>query len=577
MTGSQQLTDALTQLQRALTLAQFPLPLPEADDNRHRAAALSGQVRDYLLPRAASLDAPLLAVVGGSTGAGKSTLVNSLVRAEITKPGVLRPTTRAPVLIANPDDMEWFRGGQVLPELVRSDKPVLHSRALQLVPFVGMPKGLALLDAPDIDSVDDANRALARQLLAAADLWVFVTSGARYADAVAWTMLEDAAARNAVIAVVLNRCPPDSVQDLSNHLSKMLADRGVPVAKLFAIAEQPETDAVRIPDPAVAPIRTWLGSLTAESERRSAVAAQTLAGTVRTLKPEVTKLARATQDQVDAIADLQQIATSRFRDAGAELAAATSDGSLLRGEVLSRWQEFVGTGDFMRAVEQRISAWRDRITAWFTGEEKAKEVQVAISDGLSALVVEQTERACEQVANSWSLTPWGREIVAAQPDLQRATPGFEVDAERVVRMWQTDLMKMIEEEGRGRRVKARFLALGTNAIGAALMVVVFAFTGGLSTAEIGIAGGTSVLAQRLLEGVFGEDAVRALAKSAKEQLDERITVLISGQLMRYQQILDQLAINPETPQHLAMAARELGTASTAAFEDLTRPTETGLD
>ena len=39
---------------------------------------LAGQIGDYLLPRLRQMDAPLLMVVGGSTGAGKSTLVNSL-------------------------------------------------------------------------------------------------------------------------------------------------------------------------------------------------------------------------------------------------------------------------------------------------------------------------------------------------------------------------------------------------------------------------------------------------------------------------------------------------------------------
>ena len=40
----------------------------------------------------------------------------------------------------------------------------------------------------------------------------------------------------------------------------------------------------------------------------------------------------------------------------------TEDGTLLRGEVLARWQEFVGTGEFFRAMEQKISWLRDRIT-----------------------------------------------------------------------------------------------------------------------------------------------------------------------------------------------------------------------
>ena len=66
------------------------------------------QLEDYVIPRLMTLDAPLLAVVGGSTGAGKSTLVNSLVGTRVTTPGVLRPTTRSPVLVHHPDDAQWF-------------------------------------------------------------------------------------------------------------------------------------------------------------------------------------------------------------------------------------------------------------------------------------------------------------------------------------------------------------------------------------------------------------------------------------------------------------------------------------
>ena len=202
---SQPLATALTHLQAVLPDAQFPLPLEEADGMRRLAASVANQLRDHLLPRALRLDAPLLVVVGGSTGAGKSTLVNSLLRARLTKPGVLRPTTTSPVLVAHPDDLAWFDSGKVLPNLVRSSTPVHDSRALHVVAHDTLPAGLALLDAPDIDSIDDANRRLSRQLLSDADLWVFVTSAARYADAVGWELLEQAAARDTVVSVVLSR------------------------------------------------------------------------------------------------------------------------------------------------------------------------------------------------------------------------------------------------------------------------------------------------------------------------------------------------------------------------------------
>ena len=63
--------------------------------------------------------------------------------------------------------------------------------------------GLALLDAPDVDSVEEGNRILAAQLLGAADVWLFVTTAARYADAVPWELLADAAQRGTHLALVL--------------------------------------------------------------------------------------------------------------------------------------------------------------------------------------------------------------------------------------------------------------------------------------------------------------------------------------------------------------------------------------
>ncbi|MFV0428199.1 MAG: ABC transporter [Arachnia sp.] len=571
MAGAQQLTAVFDELSATLPLAQFPLPLEGSDEARHHASVLTSQVRDYLLPRAASLDAPLLVVVGGSTGAGKSTLVNSLLGASLTRPGILRPTTKSPVLVCHPKDLSWFRTSRILPDLVRSTTQVHDSRALQVIEFDALPPGLAILDAPDIDSVDGANRRLARQLLQAADLWLFVTSGARYADAIGWELLGEAASRNAVVSVILNRCPPDSLEDLKTHLGQMLAARGLPRAKLFAMPERRLPGNGMLPATDVQPIRDWLGNLASQSERRTDVAIQTLAGSVRALDPQLRGLAQAARQQVSAIYDLRRQALVAFQHAAQEVARSTSDGTMLRGEVLSRWQDFVGTGEFMRNVEQQISSWRDRVSGWFTGEQKAESVQVAVSDGLAALIVDHASAACEQTVAQWTLTPWGRDIVAASPELASVGAGFAEQAGRSIREWQGDLLAMVEEQGASKRMKARFLALGTNAIGAALIIVIFASTGGLTTAEVGIAGGTSVLAQRLLEGVFGEDAVRRLAQQAKEQLDARVQGLHASQLARFESVLDQLSIDPSAGDRLDAVARALREASSAAFRDLTKP------
>ncbi|HNV12156.1 MAG TPA: molybdopterin dinucleotide binding domain-containing protein, partial [Propionibacteriaceae bacterium] len=98
------LAQALIELRESLAPVRLPLPLPGAAEQMTSARDMRAQLDDYILPRLATIDAPLLAVVGGSTGAGKSTLVNSLIGRVVTTPGVIRPTTKSPVLIVHPDD-----------------------------------------------------------------------------------------------------------------------------------------------------------------------------------------------------------------------------------------------------------------------------------------------------------------------------------------------------------------------------------------------------------------------------------------------------------------------------------------
>src|SRR6478609_2201432 len=225
-TSGAQMVTALVRLRAALQGAVLPLELPGVEASRTARAEMVDQLEDYVIPRVVTLEAPLLAVVGGSTGAGKSTLVNSLVGARVTESGVLRPTTRSPVLVHNPADARWFGADRLLPELERVDRPTHDPGALQLVPLSVVPQGLAILDAPDIDSVEESNRHLAAQLLAAADLWLFVTSAARYADQVPWGFLRQAAERSAAVAIVLNRTAAAAIPEVAGDLARLLTRHG---------------------------------------------------------------------------------------------------------------------------------------------------------------------------------------------------------------------------------------------------------------------------------------------------------------------------------------------------------------
>ena len=99
------------------------------------------------------------------------------------------------------------------------------------------------------------------------------------------------------------------------------------------------------------------------------------------------------------------------------------------------------------------------------------------------------------------------------------------------------------------------------------MIVVFAHTGGLLVgAEAGIAGGSAVLGQKLLEAVFGDQAVRSLAERARQRLESSMSDLLDAERRRYTDLLDSLEISPETPERMRSAARKVDDLRYAATQ-----------
>ncbi len=557
---------ALVRLREALHAATLPLDLPGVEERRKDSREMMDQIEDYALPRLLQIDAPLLAVVGGSTGAGKSTLVNSLVGRRVTEPGVLRPTTRSPVLVHNPADADWFDKDRILPDLARTTGATGDPGALQLVASDSVPPGLAVLDAPDVDSVEERNRVLAAQLLAAADLWLFVTSAARYADQVPWDYLKAAAERSTAVAIVLDRTPAEAVPEVSAHLARMLTIRGLKDSPLFAVEEGHVDAEGLLPVDAVAEIRGWLHALAADSTARAAVVRQTLEGAIRTLARHAHEVADAADDQAAMARRLREDVDRAYDEALRRIDEASADGSLLRGEVLARWQEFVGTGELFRSLESRVGWLRDRVVSFVKGRpQQVEKVAVAVESGLETLILENAEEAAERAEASWRSVQAGHRLVEdSGRDLGRASRDFRGRTERIVRDWQQAVMEMVRTEGADKRSTARFLAFGVNGLGVALMVVVFASTAGLTGGEVGIAGGTAVIGQKILEAVFGDQAVRRLAANARKDLNRRVGGLLDAERQRYLDVLDALDVDPEVAENLRHAARRIDDVRFAA-------------
>ncbi len=534
---TRELVTALTRLRAQIGATPYPLVMPTAEEARRVGAALVAQLDDYLLPRLARLDAPLLVVIGGSTGAGKSTLVNSLVRAPVSASGVLRPTTRSPVLVCNPRDMAWFRSGDLLPGLTRTPDVSTDPNSLHLVAAPALGAGLAFLDAPDIDSVVDRNRELAAQLLAAADLWLFVTTAARYADAVPWELLHTARLRGTVTALVLDRVPTEAAGEVAAHLGEMLAANDLGAAPLFVLPESELDGSGLLPENVSAPLRDWFAHLAGDASARAAVVRQTLDGALAALKPTVAGLAAAADEQAVAAASLGERVDAAYRNARRTVEHGLQDGRLLRGEVLARWQEFVGTGEFLRSLESRIGRLRDRVTAALTGRPApGSNLQAALESQLVTLLRGVAADAAEQAYSGWQAHPAGAALLT--PALGRPSADYPERAERLIRDWQRSVLDLVRSEAGDKRFVARSAAYAVNATGLAVMIAVFTSTAFIPTgAELAVGAGTTVAAQRVLEAVFGDQAIRTLAARARADLLERVEVLLADEARRFTDLL----------------------------------------
>lgn len=545
--------DAVTNLRDVVAGAEFRTD-PEAHS---KARAVVDQLDDYVLPRLANIDAPLLAVVGGSTGSGKSTLVNAIVGEKVTQSGVIRPTTRQPVLVTNPKDEAWFNSTHVLPGLARERGDATanpQATSLRIVPSNAVSQGMALLDAPDFDSIDDVNRQLAGQLLAAADLWVFVTTPARYADQLVWNFLHDAASRNIEVIVILNRVDEDSAATVPDDLRRMMTEAGLGDSTLFTVPLAKDFGTF-LPDELVAPIRVHLQKLADDSAARRIMAGKTVMGAMGKLNSRVYELADTQQRSEEFAANLSEALDATYDNAAEHVIDATSDGNLLRHEVLQRWQDFVGTSDAFRTIERWYSTAIDKIGSWFTGRPApVREVETEIEHGLHAVIVDAADTAATR---SWShlgsVAPQLRSV--ADQSLAYASNDIEEKASQLVREWQANLVQYIQENAGQKRKTARIASIGLNVVTVSLMVVVFASTAGLSGGEIAIASGSAVVGQKLLETIFGEETVRRMAKMAREDLNTRLGELLTAERDRYESVIAPL-IDGSTSDQLRAAADE---------------------
>ncbi|MGW7327842.1 dynamin family protein [Streptomyces sp. NPDC054840] len=434
-----QLLDALSALRDRVASVRLPLPLPGAPRARQTRAELLAQLDDYLVPRLKAPEAPMLAVVGGSTGAGKSTLVNSLVGRQVSEAGVLRPTTRTPVLVCHPDDHHWFAGMRVLPDLMRvwvpheeqETPPAARSRArdrgpahthatreMRIETVSSLPRGLAILDAPDIDSLVVENRTLAAQLVCAADVWVMVTTASRYADAVPWHLLRTAKQYKATLITVLDRVPHQVLAEVSRQYGALLTKAGLGDVPRFTVPELPESagGGGLLPASAVAPLYAWLAHHAQDPAARQYAVGRTALGALDSLARRMPELASAVASQHAAAVRLTSAVEDAYKREGKRVRNRLDHGAVLAGDALTRWRGY-------------------------PLDTSADELLDSLAESLAALLQCAVAAADERIADAWRREPAAGAVSLPGPDREAG--------ERIglaVRRWRRVLEELAQEE-----------------------------------------------------------------------------------------------------------------------------------
>ncbi|WP_425471911.1 dynamin family protein [Streptomyces piniterrae] len=561
------LIDALSVLRDRVDAARFPLPLRGAARARRSRAELLAQLDDYVMPRLRAPQAPLLAVIGGSTGAGKSTLVNSLVGRRVSAAGVLRPTTRTPVLVCHPDDHHWFAGPRVLPQLTRVWVPEQDGGdgaydaydaydayeesewgesggdeaeeadglrgyggyggagggesgmpTVRIETEPALPSGLALLDAPDIDSLVAANRELAAELICAADVWVLVTTAARYADAVPWHLLRTAKEYDVTLVTVLDRVPHQIVTDVAGRYAELLQRAGLGHVPRFTIPELPESaggGSGLLPATAVAALRDWLERHAQDPVARAAAADRTAAGVIASLRSRLPALAGAAAAQHAAALRLAGRVEEAYEAAAERVRREVAAGEVLSGDARARWREHAGGG-------------------------RPDELLDALTQGLTSLLACAVEEADERAGDAWRRDPAAADAsLAAAAGATGAVGRLGV----VVRRWRRCMEELAEEETREARGGRAAERAGSVAPEEAAALLATALLGGRRARTAG----------ENLADLLGAQSALRLCDRGSRLLATYLERALDGERERRLAPLDRLSVPPEQQAELIAA------------------------
>jgi hypothetical protein len=432
-------------------------------------------------------------------------------------------------------------------EIVTDEHPVLST--------------LAIVDTPDIDSTATEHRRQTMAILEASDMGIAVTTPQRYADAVPWDVLGDLTERSLDVIVVMNRSARRSSAAVVD-LAALLRDArvgGVDSADdIIVIQEQRIRNDSRLHGYALRGLARRLEQVANDHARI------TSRGVVRAVRHAVDvghELADEVDAQLEEARSLREVAVQARESQRAEIEARIAEGDLVRSEVVTRWQRMIGVSDLSRLIERGARRLTDVVLRRAAvNDGKVDAVGTEVADELVELGLRRARQVATAIEVAWALSPAGRTLVE---DVVIDWDGIRSDLAESIRGWQAQVVELVAEAGQGRQRIARAATLGINASAVLVLLGVFASTGGLTGAEVGVAAGAAAAQHAVLERLFGAAAANRLTRAARELLIDHLAAPGASVAGEFLSAVDASVDPADTSSRL----REASTNLAAALEE----------
>jgi hypothetical protein len=207
-----------------------------------------------------------------------------------------------------------------------------------------------------------------------------------------------------------------------------------------------------------------------------------------------------------------------------------------------------------RFISTGIGRLRAMLLTVFRGTTAAPVtvVEAEMTSTLEAISLRHATDAARRTAIAWSDRSEAAVLVAHNPGLWSASEGFGIAVRQGLAAWMGAIGDDVRSHAGRKRAVAQVAALGVNAVGVAVMLGVFVHTAGLTGTEVGIAAGTAILNQKLLEAIFGEGAMAELIGNARARLEALLTTLFDDERKRFESLVPP----PQALRELAAALRD---------------------